>query len=124
MTEKNIVPNLKAKTSDRNAIFTPRQWLERFRQFTKREHKIDITPLLKKRLYGHRVDHEGNGSPRRFYLGKGTGSLLPNNTNRIQNGSGQYKNKRFNSVIHRTLLTETQYIPQLRGFLLGQTIRK
>ena len=26
---------------------TPRQWLERFRQFTKREHKIDITPLIK-----------------------------------------------------------------------------
>ena len=28
-------------------MFTPRQWLERFRQFCKREHKIDITPLLK-----------------------------------------------------------------------------
>ena len=28
-------------------MFTPRQWLERFRQFTKREHKIDITPLIK-----------------------------------------------------------------------------
>ena len=47
MTEKNIVPNLKANTSDENPIFTPRQWLERFRQFTKREHKFDITPLLK-----------------------------------------------------------------------------
>ena len=44
---KNIVPNLEAKASDRNPVFTPRQWLERFRQFTKREHKIDITPLLK-----------------------------------------------------------------------------
>ena len=30
-----------------NAIFTPRQWLERIRQFTKREHKIDIAPLMK-----------------------------------------------------------------------------
>ena len=28
-------------------MFTPRQWLEQFRQFTKREHKIDITPLIK-----------------------------------------------------------------------------
>ena len=27
-------------------FFTPRQCLEKFRQFTKREHKIDITPLL------------------------------------------------------------------------------
>ena len=47
MTEKNIVPNLEAKASDGNPIFTSRQWLERFRQFTKREHKIDITPELK-----------------------------------------------------------------------------
>ena len=47
MTEKNIVPNLEANASDGNAVFTPRQWLERFRQFTKRENKIDITPLIK-----------------------------------------------------------------------------
>ena len=47
MAEKNIVPNLEAKASDENAVFTRRQWLERFRQFTKREHKIDITSLIK-----------------------------------------------------------------------------
>ena len=47
MTEKNTVPNLEAKASDGNPIFTPRQWLERFRQFAKREHKIDIAPLIK-----------------------------------------------------------------------------
>ena len=47
MAEKNTVPNLEAKASDGNQIFTPRQWLERFRQFTKREH-IDITPLIKR----------------------------------------------------------------------------
>ena len=47
MAEKNTVPNLEAKASDGNPIFTPRQWWERFRQFTKREHKIDITPLIK-----------------------------------------------------------------------------
>ena len=46
MTEKNIVPNLEAKASDGNPIFTSRQCLERFQQFKKREHKIDITPLL------------------------------------------------------------------------------
>ena len=46
MTEKNTVPNLEAKASDGNAIFTPRQWLERFRQFEKREHKTDIAPLM------------------------------------------------------------------------------
>ena len=48
MAERNIVPNLEAKATDGNPVFTPRQWLERFRQFCKREHKIDITPLMKR----------------------------------------------------------------------------
>ena len=47
MTEKNTVFNLDARASDGNAIFTPRQWLERFRQFIKREHKIDFASLIK-----------------------------------------------------------------------------
>ena len=47
MVERNTVPNLETKATDGNPVFTPRQWLERFRQFCKREHKIDITPLLK-----------------------------------------------------------------------------
>ena len=47
MTDKNIGPNLDAKASDGNPISSPRQWLERFRQLTRLEHKIDITPLLK-----------------------------------------------------------------------------
>ena len=86
MTEKNIVPNLEAKASDGNPIFSPRKWLERFKQFTKREHKIDITPLLK----GENItdtewdtDRERNSSPRKLYLGSATGSPLPNNPSRI-----------------------------------------
>ena len=47
MAERNIVPNLETKATDGNPVFTPRQWLERLRQFCKREHKIDINPLLK-----------------------------------------------------------------------------
>ena len=47
MAERNVIPNLEAKATDGNPFYTPRQWLERFRQFCKREHKIDITPLLK-----------------------------------------------------------------------------
>ena len=46
MAERNTVPNLEAKATDGNPVFTPKQWLERFRQFCKREHKIDIAPLL------------------------------------------------------------------------------
>ena len=48
MAEKNIVPSLETKATDWNPVFTRKQWLERFRQFCKREHKIDITPLLKR----------------------------------------------------------------------------
>ena len=47
MAEKNIVPSLEAEATDGNPVFTPRLWLERFRKFCKREHKIDIAPLLK-----------------------------------------------------------------------------
>ena len=47
MTERNKVLKLEAKATDENPVFTPRQWLEIFRQFFKLEHKIDITPLLK-----------------------------------------------------------------------------
>ena len=47
MAERNIVPTLETKATDGNPVFTPRQWLEGFRQFCKREHQIDITPLLK-----------------------------------------------------------------------------
>ena len=45
MAEKNKVSNLEARATDGSPVFTPRQWLERFRQFCKLEHKIDIAPL-------------------------------------------------------------------------------
>ena len=48
MAERNIVPNLEAKATDGNPVFTPRQWLESLRQFFKREHKINIIPLMKR----------------------------------------------------------------------------
>ena len=47
MTEKNIVPSLKARATDGNPVFTPRDGLERFRQICEREQKMDIAPLLK-----------------------------------------------------------------------------
>ena len=31
----------------RKKIFTPKQWLERFRQYAKRKHKMDITELIR-----------------------------------------------------------------------------
>ena len=48
MTEESKieVPNFEA-TSDGKRIFTPKQWLERFRQYTKRKHKMDITGQLR-----------------------------------------------------------------------------
>ena len=88
MAERNIVPNLEAKATDGNPVFTPRQRLEKFRQFRKREHKIDITPLIKgeeiSNCSGKKTNHT-----RRFYMGCGTGSTLSNNQGRIQNRTRQ-----------------------------------
>ena len=47
MARRNIVPNLEAKATDGNPVITPKQWLKRFRQFSNREHKIDIAPLIR-----------------------------------------------------------------------------
>ena len=47
MAEKNIVPNLETKATVGNLVFTLRQFLERLKPFTKREHKCDITPQFK-----------------------------------------------------------------------------
>ena len=38
---------LEARATDGNPVFTPGQWLEGFKQFTLREHKLDI-PLYRK----------------------------------------------------------------------------
>ena len=48
MTEESRieVPIFEA-TSDGKRIFTPKQWLERFRQYTKRKHKMVTTELIR-----------------------------------------------------------------------------
>ena len=124
MAVKNIVPNLEAKASDGNPIFTPRQWLERVRQFTTREHKIDITLLVK----GEDITETGWTEKEAtiqedFFWGVGSGELY-------QITWAEYKtepdsiNQRLNPVIYRTLPSKTKYIPQQRRFLLGKTIGK
>ena len=109
MAEKNIGPNLEGKASDGNPIFTTRQWLERFRrQFTEREHKIDITrPLKAEDIWGV--------GPEALYQ-------ITREMTQKQNRTGQYKYERFDAVVHRTLFTKTQHTPQSRRLLLGQTI--
>ena len=85
IAENNTVPNPKAKATDGNPVFTPRQWLERLKQFTKREHKVDTTRLLKREDI---TDITRTSNPRRFYLGSATGSTLPDNPSWVQNGTG------------------------------------
>ena len=48
MTEESKIelPNFEA-TSDGKRIFTQKQWLERFRQYTKTQHKMDIAELIR-----------------------------------------------------------------------------
>ena len=40
------VPNFKA-TTDGKKIFTPKQWLQQFRQYTKRKYEMDIAELIR-----------------------------------------------------------------------------
>ena len=48
MTEESrIKVPIFGATSDGKRIFTPEQWLERFRQYTKRKHKMVITDLIR-----------------------------------------------------------------------------
>ena len=48
MAEENKIEVLNFEaTSDKKRIVTPKQWLERFRQYTKRKHKKDITELIR-----------------------------------------------------------------------------
>ena len=80
MAERNTVPNLEAKATDGNPVFTPKQWLERFRQFCKREHKIDIAPLLKgEEIREANWTGKKTSRTRRFHMGCGTGSTLSDN---------------------------------------------
>ena len=55
MAERNMVLSAEAKATDGYSVLTPRQWLERFRQFSKREHKIDIATWIK----GEKVTQNG-----------------------------------------------------------------
>ena len=43
------VPNFEA-TTDGKKIFTPKQWLERFRQYTKWKYKLDIAELNREEM--------------------------------------------------------------------------
>ena len=80
MAERNIVPNLETKATDGNPVFTPRHWLERFRQFCKRENKIDINPIMKG---GDITDADWNGIEQAvkedFIWGVGPENIIPNN---------------------------------------------
>ena len=81
MTEdsKIEVPNFEA-TSDGKRIFTPKQWLERFRQYTKRKHKMDITELIR----GVEISQTGwsgkNRDSRRLHMGNQSRSIISNDT--------------------------------------------
>ena len=47
------LPNFEA-TTDGKKIFTPKQWLELFRQYTKRKYKMDIAELIRREEIGHK----------------------------------------------------------------------
>ena len=85
-----------AKASDRNPVFTPRQWLERFKQFVKRGHKIDKTPLLKgeevpqSRLTGKELQYENIS-----FRGGGLNEAVYQTTRAEYKTTGQHQNTGF-----------------------------
>ena len=112
MAEENKikVPNFEA-TSDGKRIFTPKQWLERFRQYTKRKHKLDIAELIR------RVEITQNGWSGKeaeieedFIWGIGPRSLISNDTSGIQNRTRQSSCKRPYPIIQRIFLTEPEQL--------------
>ena len=112
MAEKIVVPNLEAKATDRNPVFTPKQWLERFRQFTKREHNIDITPLIN----GKDVTETGWTGKEKviqedFIWGVGPEALYQITRAEYKTDSDSIKIKDPNPIIPRVLPTETQHLP-------------
>ena len=108
-TKQIEVPDFEA-TSDGKRIYTPKQWLERFRQYTKIKHKIDITELLR----GAEMTQNGwtgkETDTRRLYMGHRPRSTVSNDTGRIQNRTRQYRGERPNQTIERILSTETEFI--------------
>ena len=79
MAERNIVPNLEAKATDGNPVFTPRQWLERFRQFGKQNRYHTIAEWRRNNQLGRKK----TSNIRRLHMGCGTRSTLSNNQGRI-----------------------------------------
>ena len=67
-TEKLTVPYLEEKTPDGKPAYTPKQWIERFKQFSKREHKMGITPLLKGEEMTATDWTTKKTNPRRFHM--------------------------------------------------------
>ena len=50
MTEDRIkLPWLDEKRIDEKRIYNYRQWLKRFKQYTKRKYETDIGPLIKEK---------------------------------------------------------------------------
>ena len=119
-----MVRNLETKSTDGNPVFTPRQWVEKFKQFTKREHKIDITPLLK----GEDITDSGWAGKEQaiqedFVCGVEPEALFQITRAEYKTNPDSIKIEDL-PVIHRILFTETKHLPQPRRFLLGETIRR
>ena len=110
---KNTVPNLEAKATDGSSIFKQREWLERFKQFTKREHKIDITPLM-----GEEDITDSKGPRKKQAIQEDFIRRV------IQEALLQITRARLNPGVNRMLSTATPYLSQRGKFLLSKTIRR
>ena len=62
-------------------VFTVRQWLERFRQFMQRDHKLDNTQLLKREVADSNWTRKKQTIQEAF--NRGVEIILPDNQGRI-----------------------------------------
>ena len=123
MTEESKfeVPNLEA-TSDGERRFTPKQWLERFRQYAKRKHKMDITEFIP----GAEITQTGWSGKEveiqeDFKWGIGPKALYQ--LTRAEYKTEPDKNAESYPTIQRILFTETENLSQRRRILLDKTNR-
>ena len=122
-TEENKIEesNFEA-TSDGKRIFTPKQWLERFWQYTKRKtqnghYRIDMGSWKN----ANRVVRKRNRNPGRLFMGNWSRSIILNDTGGVQNRTRHTSGERPHPTIQRIFSTKTEYLSQLRSILLDET---
>ena len=84
--DRKKLPQLGQKGLDGHRIYNYRQWIDRYKQYTKRKYEIDIGPVIKaENKPGTDEWNIKQKDTKRFPVGTGTQSNAPNNKIQIPN---------------------------------------